>query len=107
MKKYRGHTVEYWKQNAEEDYIKTPISVLKYITVLEEQAEQLNIDAVDGLYITLKRKDLIELKKDIPVHDVTIDDFKSTSVTKNQILRAYYVCFSDGNVHKVLKDRFA
>jgi hypothetical protein len=41
MEKYHGNTVEYWKQNAEEDYIKTPISVLKYITVLEEQAEQL------------------------------------------------------------------
>jgi hypothetical protein len=38
MKKYHGRTVDYWKQNAEEDYLKTPISVLKYITVLEEQA---------------------------------------------------------------------
>jgi hypothetical protein len=41
MEKYQGNTVEYWKQNAEEDYLTTPISVLKYITVLEEQAEQL------------------------------------------------------------------
>jgi hypothetical protein len=32
----RGNTIEYWKQKAEEDYIKTPISVLKYITILEE-----------------------------------------------------------------------
>ncbi len=42
MEKYHGNTVEYWKQNAEENYLKTPISVLKYITVLEEQAEQLS-----------------------------------------------------------------
>ena len=41
MEKYHGNTVEYWKQNAEENYLTTPISVLKYITVLEEQAEQL------------------------------------------------------------------
>lgn len=34
--KYQGHTLEYWKQNAEENYITTPISVLKYITILEE-----------------------------------------------------------------------
>ena len=33
---YHGHTLEYWKNNAEEDYVKVPISVLKYITVLEE-----------------------------------------------------------------------
>ncbi len=44
MKKYHGRTVDFWKQNAEEDYLKTPISVLKYITVLEEQAgEKLKI----------------------------------------------------------------
>lgn len=36
MKEIHGHTVEHWKQNAEENYITTPISVLKYITVLEE-----------------------------------------------------------------------
>lgn len=36
MEKYHGNTVEYWKQNAEENYLTTPISVLKYITVLEE-----------------------------------------------------------------------
>jgi hypothetical protein len=46
MEKYHGNTVEYWKQNAEENYLTTPISVLKYITVLEEQAEQLRKDAV-------------------------------------------------------------
>ena len=33
---YHGHTLEYWKNNAEEDYAKVPISVLRYITVLEE-----------------------------------------------------------------------
>ena len=33
--------LEYWKQNAEEDYIKTPISVLRYITELEKEVEML------------------------------------------------------------------
>lgn len=46
MEKYHGNTVEYWKRNAEENYLTTPISVLKYITVLEEQAEQLRKHAV-------------------------------------------------------------
>jgi vesicle coat complex subunit len=46
MEKYHGNTVEYWKQNAEENYLTTPISVLKYITVLEKQAEQLRKHAV-------------------------------------------------------------
>tara|TARA_R110001592_G_scaffold175169_2_gene414204 strand:- start:143 stop:370 length:228 start_codon:yes stop_codon:yes gene_type:complete len=46
MKKLHGHTLEYWKNNAEEDYLKVPISVLKYITCLEERIEQLTIPVV-------------------------------------------------------------
>ena len=30
--------LNYWKNNAEEDYITTPISVLRYITELEKKA---------------------------------------------------------------------
>lgn len=41
MELYHGKTVEHWKNNAEEDYYTTPISVLKYITVLEEQVKQM------------------------------------------------------------------
>ena len=42
--------LNYWKKNAEEDYMKVPISVLRYITELEKvvlpQAEQLRKHAV-------------------------------------------------------------
>jgi hypothetical protein len=31
----------YWKKNAEEDYEKVPISVLRYITELEKAIEKL------------------------------------------------------------------
>jgi hypothetical protein len=31
--------LNYWKLNAEEDYIKTPISVLRYISELEKSKE--------------------------------------------------------------------
>lgn len=34
--KYRGKSIEYWRNNASEDYVSTPISVLKYIAVLED-----------------------------------------------------------------------
>ena len=36
---YHGHNLEHWKNNAEEDYAKVPISVLKYISVLEDVVE--------------------------------------------------------------------
>lgn len=34
--------LKYWEKNAEEDYITTPISVLKYISELEKEVESLN-----------------------------------------------------------------
>ena len=46
MEELHGHTLKYWKNNAEEDYLKVPISVLKYITCLEERIEQLTIPVV-------------------------------------------------------------
>ena len=33
--------LNYWKNNAEEDYLHTPISVLKYITELEDRLKLL------------------------------------------------------------------
>ncbi len=32
--------LKYWKNNCEEDYIKTPISVLRYITELENNLKE-------------------------------------------------------------------
>lgn len=32
--------LEYWKKNAEEDYLHVPISVLRYISVLEEKVSE-------------------------------------------------------------------
>ena len=46
MKKEENKDLAYWKANAEEDYLKVPISVLRYITCLEERIEQLRIGGV-------------------------------------------------------------
>lgn len=40
--------LNYWKNNCEEDYINTPISVLRYITELEKA--QLNMREIDNKY---------------------------------------------------------
>ena len=42
MNTYHGKTIEHWKNNAEEDYITTPISVLRYITELEKEVLKTN-----------------------------------------------------------------
>ena len=48
--------LKYYKDNCEEDYIKTPISVLRYITELEKKnkAEQLNTPIISNS-ATVKR----------------------------------------------------
>lgn len=57
----RGNTLDYWQQNAEYDYVTTPISVLKYITVLEElnkgyqdAQNQDNWISVDDLHLNMQ-----------------------------------------------------
>ena len=41
----------YWKKNAEEDYLKVPISVLRYITELEERMYSEEDMKQFGLYL--------------------------------------------------------
>ena len=40
--------LDYWRKNAEEDYMTTPISVLKYITELEQQVKSVDLADVGG-----------------------------------------------------------
>jgi hypothetical protein len=41
QKTMKEKDLDYFKQNAEEDYMTTPISVLRYITELEQKIEEL------------------------------------------------------------------
>ena len=40
--------LDYWKKNAEEDYMQVPISVLRYISELEQVVKNCSIPAVVG-----------------------------------------------------------
>jgi hypothetical protein len=44
-----GKPLKYWKYNAEEDYMRVPISVLKYITCLEEVVEGATDNSSDDI----------------------------------------------------------
>ena len=62
--------LEYWKNNAEEDYLHTPISVLKYITELEKYSAPDLLEALINLTNTCEKYfskdfDLREAKKAI------------------------------------------
>ncbi len=75
MEELHGHTLEYWKNNAEEDYIKVPISVLKYITCLEERIEQLTIPIVSN------RRELL-IAYEVKKHPFLADKYKLEYATK-------------------------
>jgi hypothetical protein len=40
--------LDYYKSNAEEEYIKTPISVLRYISELESNTQAKVLEALEG-----------------------------------------------------------
>jgi hypothetical protein len=44
----KSKDLDYWKSNAEEDYITTPISVLRYIDELEQQVKSVDLSDVVG-----------------------------------------------------------
>ena len=48
MKKEENKYLDYWKANAEEDYMRVPISVLRYITELEAAVKNCSIPDVVG-----------------------------------------------------------
>lgn len=48
MIKEENKDLAYWKANAEEDYMQVPISVLRYITELEEVVKNCSIPDVVG-----------------------------------------------------------
>jgi len=62
----------------------------------------------------LSREDLIESKKLIPINEVTLWDFKTSSISFRQIIHAKLIVFCEslydgkgthGNAQRVLKDK--
>ena len=59
-KQSRFEDLAYWKNNAEENYMTTPISVLKYIHKLEEHIETIKAQLPSDEEIEKMRKEYIE-----------------------------------------------
>ena len=53
--------LEYWKNNAEEDYLITPISVLAYISELEENVFFKN-QSLDFIKTLIQKEEVLKLK---------------------------------------------
>lgn len=71
----RGEKISYWKDNAKDNYNKTPISVLKYITILEEALDDSNKS--NDISRIISESD--EPFKKLSMYDESIDTIVSVS----------------------------
>lgn len=93
--------LNYWKENATEDYMTTPISVLRYITELEKikEAKQLTLQGVSNSYAIVRwydngREDVVCIDKEIAL------DY----VQKYNKLAGKEECYLDKDVWLPLKE---
>jgi len=59
------------------------------------------------VWIGLTRLDLQKHKEDVSIDDVTVFDFKSSSLTREQMNEASFIVFEDEGVLKELKNKYA
>ena len=57
-------------------------------------------------YIELTRVDLTEINKHKSLDEISIFDFKQSSVTTQEIKETHIIFFKEGNVYKKLKCRY-
>jgi len=69
--------LNYWKNNCEEDYLHTPISVLRYITELEKEVEN-KINFIDSS-LQLKEK-----------NEINFEDWKTEYVEEEDSFDNYF-----------------
>jgi hypothetical protein len=60
----------------------------------------------EPLKIELTRDDLVKFKSDLPIDDISIYDFKSSVMSRDEIHKAELITFKDGEQIKELKNRY-
>jgi hypothetical protein len=79
--------LEYWKNNGEEDYLHTPISVLRYISELEKANEthtDYSIDQLQDMLDAARRLHKENPQTTLPTIRVTSTGIKLLTIKENQ-----------------------
>ena len=61
---------------------------------------------VNKRFIELTREDLVKSKSDLPIDKISFYDFKSSSMTRDELHKAEKITFKDGEEIKILKSRY-
>jgi len=73
----------------------------------ENSTEQaLTIPVVSKRFIELTRDDLVKFKSDLPIDEISIYDFKSSTMSRDEMHKAEIITFKDGEQIKELKNRY-
>ena len=75
-------------------------------SIIEETEKQCDIHVVSKRFIELTRDDLVKIKSDLPINEISFYDFESSSMTREELLKAEKITFKDGDEMKVLKSRY-
>lgn len=67
------------------------------------ETHALNIPVVSKRFIELTRDDLVKFKSDLPINEISIYDFKSSAMTRDEMLKAELITFKDGEQIRKLK----
>ena len=70
------------------------------------ETQGLNIPVVSKRFIELTRDDLVKFKSDLPIDEISIYDFKGSSMSIDEIYKAELIIFKDGEQIKELKNRY-
>lgn len=72
-----------------------------------EETQALNIPVVSKrVFIALTRDDLVKFKSDLPIDEISIYDFKSSSMSRDEMHKAELITFKDGEQTKELKNKY-
>ena len=68
--------------------------------------QQCAIHDVSKRFIELTRDDLVEFESDLPIDEISIYDFKSSAMSRDEMCKAELITFKDGEQIKELKNRY-
>ena len=71
-----------------------------------KKEQELTTPFVGKPFIELTRDDLVKFKSDLPIDEISIYDFKSSAMSRDEINKAKLITFKDGEQIKELKNRY-
>tara|TARA_R110000782_G_scaffold248949_1_gene336012 strand:- start:306 stop:545 length:240 start_codon:yes stop_codon:yes gene_type:complete len=74
------------------------------VTTADGMIEEVKTEIMNKIILT--RGDLVKFKSGLEIGEISIHDFKSSSISRDGIHKAGWITFEDGGLVKELKKRY-